>query len=178
MVTAADDRTSGYANALFEVAQVEGALDQVSDELFQFARTLEGSDELRSTLTDQAIPAGRREAIVEDLLGSRAHPVTANLVSFVVGAGRARDLPAIIDTLVGQAAEAKSKAVAEVRVAEPLTDDQRSRLAEALGRRTGQQVDVRVIVDPSVMGGVVTQIGDTVIDGSVRTRLARMRERR
>ena len=178
MVTAADDRTSGYANALFEVARVEGALDQVSDELYQFARTLEGSDELRSTLTDQAIPAARREAIVEDLLGSRAHPVTANLVSFVVGAGRARDLPAIVDTLVGQAAEAKSKVVAEVRVAEPLTDDQRSRLAEALSLRTGQQVDVRVIVDPSVMGGVVTQIGDTVIDGSVRTRLARMRERR
>ena len=61
-----DVRIDGYANALFEVARVEGSLSEVEDELFRFARTLEGSDELRATLTDEAIPASRRIGVVEE----------------------------------------------------------------------------------------------------------------
>jgi F-type H+-transporting ATPase subunit delta len=171
-----EDRIDGYANALFEVASVEGSLESVENELFQLARALESSDELRSTLTDAAIPVERRQAIVEDLLSNRASPVTVALVSFVVGSGRARDLPAIIDRLVERAALAKSKVVAEVRTAVPLTDDQRTRLADALGKATGKSVEVKAIVDRSVLGGVVAQIGDTVIDGSVRSRLEQLRE--
>ena len=172
----AEDRIDGYANALFEVAQVEGSLDTVENELFQVARALESNDELRTTLTDEAIPVERRQGIIEDLLGNRAHPVTVSLVSFVVGAGRARQLAAIVDRLVARAAEAKNKTVAEVRTAIPLTEDQRSRLADALGRATGKSVEVKSIVDPSVLGGVVAQIGDTVIDGSIRSRLEQLRE--
>ena len=56
------DRIDGYATALFEVARAEGSLDEVEDELFRFARTLEGSDELRNVLVDEAIPAVRRQA--------------------------------------------------------------------------------------------------------------------
>ena len=62
-----EDRIDGYANALFEVAQVEGSLEAVENELFALARALESNDELRSTLTDSAIPAERRKGIVEDL---------------------------------------------------------------------------------------------------------------
>lgn len=170
------DRVDAYATALFEVARVEGSLDEVEDELFRFARTLEGNDELRAVLTDAAIPAQRRIGVVHDLLGAKASPVTANLVMFVVGAGRARELPQIVDRLVERAASEKQRVVAEVRTAVPLTDDQRTRLATALGNATGRAVEVKVIVDPSVLGGVVAQVGDTVIDGSVRSRLDRLRE--
>ena len=170
------DRIDGYANALFEVAQVEGSLDTVENELFALARALESNDQLRSTLTDAAIPVERRQGVVEDLLGTRASSVTTALVSFVVGSGRARDLPAIIDRLVGRAAQAKNKVVAEVRTAVPLTDEQRTRLADALGKATGKSIEVKAIVDRTVLGGVVAQIGDTVIDGSVRSRLEQLRE--
>jgi len=172
----ADDRIDGYANALFEVAQVEGSLDAVENELFQVARALETNDELRTTLTDELIPVERRQGVIEDLLGNRASPVTVSLVSFVVASGRGKQLPAIVDRLVARAAEAKNKTVAEVRTAVPLTDDQRSRLADALGKATGKSVEVKSIVDPSVLGGVVAQIGDTVIDGSIRNRLEQLRE--
>lgn len=173
---AASDRIDAYAAALFEVAKAEGSLASVEEELFRVARTLEGSDELRATLTDQAIPVERRQGIVEDLLGDRAAPVTTALVSFVVGSGRSKDLPAIIDRLVERAAEERSQAVAEVRSAIPLDDDQKDRLAEALGKATGKNISVKVIVDPSILGGIVAQVGDTVIDGSVRTRLNQLRE--
>ncbi len=170
------DRIDGYATALFEVARVEGSLDEVEDELFRFARTLEGNDELRTVLTDDAVPAERRRGVVDELLGTRASPVTANLVALVVGAGRAKDLPAIIDRLVRRAAAAHDREVAEVRSAVPLDDDQRARLAIALGEATGKEVEVKVIIDPSVLGGLVAQVGDTVIDGSVRHKLDQLRE--
>ena len=66
--------------------------------------------------------------------------------------------------------------MAEVRSAIELTDDQRARLEAALARATGHAVEVKVIVDPSLLGGVVSQIGDTIIDGSVRHQLSELRE--
>jgi F-type H+-transporting ATPase subunit delta len=171
----ADGRAHAYAEALLEVARAEGATAEVGDELFRFARALESNDELRATLTDQQLPVSRRQQIVEDLLGGRAHPITTTLVSMVVGAGRARDLPAIIDELVALGAAEGNKEVAEVRSAVALTDDQRARLADALGKATGKQVEVKVIIDPAVLGGLVAQVGDTVIDGSVRTRLDQLK---
>ncbi len=171
------DRIEGYADAMFSVAEAEGAMSAVEEELFRFSRALQGNDELRSTLTDQRIPAARRQQVVEDLLGERAHPLTTALVSFVVGAGRARDLPAIVDRLVARAATERNREVAEVRSAVPLDDDQRERLATALGNATGKQLEVRVIIDESILGGIVAQIGDTVIDGSVRRRLEQLRTR-
>lgn len=171
------DRVDGYATALLEVARAEGRLDEVEDELFRFARALEGSDALRNSLTDQLIPAAKRQAIVEDLLGGRASPTTTALVSFVIGAGRARDLPEIIARLVQRAAAAKEKVAAEVRSAIPLTAEQCARLEAALTKATGKQVQVKVIVEPSIMGGLIAQVGDTVIDGSVRSQLDQLTSR-
>jgi F-type H+-transporting ATPase subunit delta len=171
------DRIDAYANALFSVAQGEGNLDEVEDELFRFARALEGSDALRSALTDELIPAARRQSIVEDVLGGKASVTTTALLSFVVGAGRGRDLPEIIDRLVHRAAGAKNLAVAEVRSAVPLSEDQCERLAAALANATGQAVTLKVVIDPSVLGGIVAQVGDTVIDGSVRSRLDQLTSR-
>ncbi len=170
-----DPRTLAYADALFSVARSEGNLAAVEDELFRFARILEGNDELRTTLTDAALPVSRRQQIVEDLLGGRANPVTTSLLSMVVGAGRSRDLPAIVDELVRISAAEGNKEVAEVRSAVALTDDQKVRLAEALGKATGKQIEVKVVLDPSVLGGLVAQVGDTVIDGSVKTKLQQLK---
>ena len=170
------DRNSAYATALFEVARAEGNLERVEAELYQVARAIEGSEDLRSRLTDQALPVELRQGIVEDLLADKAQPVTKALVSFVVGSGRARDLPSIIDLLVRRAAEDRAEALAEVRSATPLDDDQQRRLADALSARTGQRVSVRVSVDPSILGGIIATVGDTVIDGSVRRRLEQLRE--
>jgi F-type H+-transporting ATPase subunit delta len=171
----ADDRTLVYATALFGVARTEGNLAEVEDELFRFARTLDSNDELRTTLTDAALPVSRRQQIVEDLLGGRANPVTIALVSMVVGAGRSRDLTSIIDELVRLSASEANKELAEVRSAVELTDDQKARLTEALGKATGKSVELKVVIDPTVLGGLVAQVGDTVIDGSVKTRLDQLK---
>jgi F-type H+-transporting ATPase subunit delta len=170
------DRNDAYAAALLEVAKAEGSLERVEDELFKVARTLEASDDLRMTLSDQAIPVDRRGKVVEALLGGKASPITTALVEFVVAAGRSRSLPEIIDKLVARAAEERQEVVAEVRSAVPLDDEHRDRLAEALSRMTGKRVDVKIIVDPSVVGGVMARVGDLVIDGTIRHRLEQLKE--
>ena len=172
----ASDRIDAYADALFRVAAAESRLDEVEDELFRFARVLEGSNELREALTDASTPASRRQQIVEDLLAGKATTTTTALVSMVVGAGRGRELPEIINKLVEKIAQSSNKVVAEARSAVNLTDDQRQRLAAALSAATGKDVEVKVIVDPRVLGGIVAQIGDSVIDGSVRHRLEQLRK--
>ena len=170
------EKVSSYAEALVAVVQAEGDLAASEDELFAVAQALAGSDELREVLSDRRIPAARRQQIVEDLLGGQAAETTVALVSMVVGAGRGGDLVRIIEAAVERSAGLRNKAVAEVRSAIALSDDQQQRLAEALQQATGKDVTVKVIVDPSVMGGLVTRIGDEVIDGSVRTRINQLRE--
>jgi F-type H+-transporting ATPase subunit delta len=170
------DRIDGYAQGIFEIARAEGSLEKVENELFQFSQLFQGNEQLREKLTDQSLPVEKRQAIVEDLLGQKATPVTVNLISFVVGAGRARELPEIVNRLVERAAAERQREVAEVRSAIMLDEEQQRRLTEALEKATGKKIDLKVIQDPSVIGGVVARVGDTVIDGTVRRRLEQLRE--
>ncbi|HEX6262407.1 MAG TPA: ATP synthase F1 subunit delta [Actinomycetota bacterium] len=166
-----------YAEAILVMAEAEGVLEEVEDELFRFTRAVEQQTGLREALTDPALPSDRKRAVIRDLLGGKASDATVNLLELIVEQGRARELTAIAERLVALAAERRRRAVAEVRTAVPLAEEQRSRLAEALGRATGRAVEVRVIVDPSVIGGVYARVGDQVFDGTVRRRLELARER-
>jgi F-type H+-transporting ATPase subunit delta len=162
---------------MFSVAEAEDALNDVEEDLFRFARALEKEHRLRDALTEPALPADRKRAVLAEVLGERANPVTVNLLGFIVEQGRARDLRAIVDELGALAAEGRQSAVAEVRTAIPLDAAHRDRLATALERATGRKIELKVVVDPSVVGGVVARVGDQVIDGSVRRRLELARER-
>jgi F-type H+-transporting ATPase subunit delta len=171
-----DATISAYADAVYGIAAAEGNTAEVTDELFRLGRVLQSNDELRTTLSDPHLPVERRAQIVEDLLDGKATRTTVAFSSMLVAAGRIADLPAIADALAGKAAAARGETVAEVRSAVPLTEAQIEQLARALKARTNVDVTIRNVVDPSVIGGIVTQIGDSVIDGSVRTRLNQLRE--
>jgi F-type H+-transporting ATPase subunit delta len=171
------DRAEVYAHSLLAIAEAEGHLSEIEDELFRFARIVDGNDELRMALSDRTLPAERRTAIVEELLEHRALPISVAIITFVVAAGRGHDLTGIAQRFVELAAQGRQHQVAEVRSAVPLDDAQQRRLAEALSQATGKRVEVKVVIDANVMGGLVATIGDTVIDGTVRHRLAQLKER-
>jgi F-type H+-transporting ATPase subunit delta len=170
------DRIAAYATAIFELATAENALESVEKQLFAIARTLRTSDELRDSLANPQLPIDRRQGIVDDLLGSRASNLTHGLVSFLIGQDRASDLPEIVDRFVEIAAESRSKAVAEIRSAVPLDEATVNRLAAALSRVTGKSLEVKTIVDPAVVGGILARVGDIVIDGTVARRLTELRQ--
>ena len=161
----------GYARALFAVAAAEGVLPAVEDELFAFGKALEQHMDLREALTDAALPAENKKAVVQEILGERVHPVTLGLLGFVVDLGRAREIPEIVEELARMAAAEREHVLGEVRTAVDLSGEQRERLAHALSSATGLVVDVKVVVDPSVIAGVVARVGDMVFDGSVAGRL-------
>jgi F-type H+-transporting ATPase subunit delta len=168
---AESDVIGGYAQALFAVANAESVLGTVEDELYAFGKALEQHTPLREALTDAALPAVNKKAVVRDLLGDRANPVTISLLGFVIEAGRGREIPKIVDELARMASQERQHVLAEVRTAVELTAAQRERLAQALSRATGRQVDVKVVVDPTVVGGVIARVGDEVFDGSIASRL-------
>jgi F-type H+-transporting ATPase subunit delta len=170
------DRIDAWASALLEIAQAEDNVSEVEDELFRFSRIVEGNDDLRMALSNPGQPAERRAAIVDELLENRSLQMTRAIAAFVVGAGRGHDLPAIVNRFVELAAESRQHEVAEVRSAVPLDDAQVQRLAQALSRATKKNIEVRVVVEPDLMGGIVATIGDTVIDGTVRHRLEQLKE--
>jgi F-type H+-transporting ATPase subunit delta len=174
-VSPAGTKVEAYARAILGIARAEDRLRPVEDDLFRFARVLEGSDALRVALTDPELPVERRLAVVDELTAGKALPLSTAMLGMLIAAGQVNDLGAIVDRFVELAAADRERAVAEVRSAIALDDDQVARLAEALGRETGKAVEVKVIVDPNILGGLVAQIGDTVIDGSIRHRLEQMK---
>lgn len=168
---------SGYAEAILAAAKAEGVLDRVEDELFRLARIVEGNGELAQRLSDPGADVAAKADLAVGILDGRAHPQTVAAVVFVLQAGHGRRLMDIADEAVRLAARERSTAVAEVRSAVALDDEQRQRLADALQRSTGQAVDVKVVVDPEVVGGLSVRLGDTVIDGSVSRRLTELKAR-
>ena len=171
-----DELVRSYAEALFRVAAAEGELDATERQLFAFAKLLERETRLRDALTDPALPTENKRRLIADTLGEHASRLTLNLLGFLVELGRARELGRIVEALAEVVAQTREQAVAEVRSAVPLDEARTKRLADALSRATGRQIEVRVVVDPSVVGGAVAKIGDEIFDGSVRSRLLEARE--
>src|SRR3990170_7085129 len=109
----------GYAEAMIAVAEAEGALGAVEDELFAFANAVEQNTALREALTDPSLPSENKKATIHELLGERAHPLTGSLLSLVVDSGRARELGKIVDAFAAVAAERPPPAGARGRAAGP-----------------------------------------------------------
>ena len=160
--------------AAFTVAQNDSSLDATEEELFRFGRALDASSDLQMALTDPAQSATVKSSIVRDLLAGRGTVATSQVLQYAVGHLHGRRIDSVIETLCALAAQQRQRMVAEVRVAAPLDDAQRTRLQSLLSRLKGREVRLNVAVDPSVLGGVHVQIGDEVIDGSVRGKLNAM----
>lgn len=171
------DRTHHYAQAVVALAEAEEALGAVEDELLTVARAIDGSDQLRQQLTDQHLPIGQRLTFAESSALRAAHPATRAALALLIAAERIGDISPVADAVAAEAAARRDAEVAEVYVATPLDDAKREALKAALERATGKRLDVKVFVDESVVGGVRAKIGDTVIDGSLASRLDEMRTR-
>ena len=169
------NRVSGYAAAVFESCSV-AELEEIEDQLFRFARTVEDTRPLRHALGDRDLPVAVRQEVITKLLDGKALPAAVRLAAYATRGGRARDIVATLDTLVEEAARARGWRVARVAAADAVGDDQQRALSEALAHLTGNPVDLQVTVDPRLLGGVVVQVGDLLVDSSTRHRLDELKE--
>jgi F-type H+-transporting ATPase subunit delta len=169
------NRVSGYAAAVFEPLTVSD-LEEIEDELFRFARTVEADRPLRHALGDRDLPVTVRQHVIGQLLDGKALPATARLARYAARGGRARDIVATLDSLVDDAARARGWRVARVQSATDVGEAQQRDLSEALAVLTGNPVDLQVTVEPALLGGVIVQVGDVRVDSSTRHRLDELRE--
>jgi len=145
-------------------------LEDTEDQLFRFARLVESSPELRNLLGDRAIDLSRRQELVEGLLRGRTTDSTIVLAKRAVLA-RERTFGQTIEGYITLAAAQKNRAVATVRVAKPLSSDQRNRLRAGLSQKIGREVTIQEVIDPDILGGVRVELGDEVFEGTVADRL-------
>jgi F-type H+-transporting ATPase subunit delta len=166
-----------YARAIFEIGSEEGQLGPIADQIQAVADTYSGSEELRNALDNPMVEEHARQAIVEEIASRlSAGATTKRALRVVTKQGRLRALPDIARHL-RRFVDANSKIVrADVVSAAPMSDAMLSRLRAELERATGNKVVLSHSVDASLIGGVVTRIGDRVIDGSLRTRLLGFRD--
>ncbi|TLW92000.1 F0F1 ATP synthase subunit delta [Saccharomonospora piscinae] len=161
--------------ALLVGAENAGKLDSVEDELFQFARILDGRPELERALSDRTTPTEAKRGLVRQVVADKVDPITQVLVEQVVVRPRGRSVAYGVDRLVELAAGRSERVVARVTSATELTAGQRERLTAQLGRVYDRPIALHVALDRSLGSGLVIRVGDEVIDGSAAGRLDALR---
>jgi F-type H+-transporting ATPase subunit delta len=161
-----------YAQAIFEIAKEQGTLSQTAREMLEFANTYRASDELRDVLDNPLVPAETRESImlaVAQQIG--AGETTQRTLRVVFRGRRLRGVHEMAARLALLVDEDQKVLRATVKSAQPLAESYLTRLRSQLEQATGSKVVLDASVDASLIAGVVTQIGDRVVDGSLKSRL-------
>ena len=172
---AARQRVGGYATAIFEGLPTD-RLEEIEDELFRFARTVEATPALRVALTDRELPVAARHGLCHTLLEGKVQPATLGLVDFTVTGGRTRDFVGTVDWLVLRTAEARGWRVARVHTARPVDADRQQRLTEEMTNLAGTPVELQITEEPELLGGVLIEIGALRIAATARGRLDRLHD--
>jgi F-type H+-transporting ATPase subunit delta len=157
--------------ASLDAANVRGELDGVEDELFRFGRIVSGDRELGRLLSDRKASAEGKRALLDRLLSGRVSPVTEQLLRNVLTGPHVGTAENAVERLSDVASRRRGRSVARVTSAVALTADQEQRLSDVLRRIYGRTVGLQITVDPSLLGGLIVQVGDEVIDGSIAHRL-------
>ena len=164
-----------YATAIFEIAAEQGNVDRWRDDVRQIAEYF-GNRRLLFVLREPKIPPQRKEAIVRDLLAAKIQPEALNAALLLVERGLADLAPAIATYFEKLYNDYRGQAVAQVTTAIPLDDDLRAQITGELRQITGKRILLEERVDPSILGGAIARVGDTLIDGSLRRRFILLRQ--
>ena len=163
-----------YAEAAFELAQRDDALDKWAKDLATAAQLL-GDERVRHIVDDPSRPIADRRGLIATLLGRRVSEPVRRLVALLADRGRLELLPAVSTEYDELLKRDRGIVTAIVTSAAPLTKDESKALEERLRRRTGAEVELKPVIDESLIGGLTVRIGDELLDASVRGRLERLR---
>ncbi|GAA1689994.1 F0F1 ATP synthase subunit delta [Microbacterium sediminicola] len=151
--------------------------EDVEAELFEFSRVVAANPELELALGSRLGVASAKGALVEKILDGRSGEAAVLIAASLVQHPRERRVRQLLSRAIRIVADERGRAVATVTAAAPLSAAQAARLTDLLSRRYGTQVSLNIVVDPTVVGGLRVQIADDVIDMSVSSRLADLRQR-
>lgn len=166
-----------YAKALILIGQEDGQAEQYNQELDSIAKLFDTQEGFEKALTNPLYNKNERKKVLEAVLAATdLSNVMKSFLTLLFDKGRIGFLREIASYYKELADELKGIAKASIISATGLSSDAVDNIKEALSKRTGKTIVLNIEQDPSLIGGVVTKIGDLVLDGSVRTQLMNMRE--
>jgi F-type H+-transporting ATPase subunit delta len=167
-----------YANALADVALAQGAADTALKQLGDFAAAFSESSELRNFLTSPAVPREAKHGVIEKIAARiGAGKIIRNFLFVIADHQRVHILPEIVASFQDVIRQRQGIAEAEISSPVELSAVQKKRFAQTLERLTGKKIQAKYSLDPTLLGGAVVRVGDTIYDGSVRNSLNEMRAR-
>jgi len=165
-----------YATGLFAAGDSRGELDSLYDEAESLLAYLRQERGLLSFLTAPQIKEEDKEQVVRDSFAARVSPTFLSFLLLLVAKHRIGYLDAILDHFIGQVKERRGILLTKVFSALPLTGDERDRLVAKLQKKTGKQIELTVVEDPALIGGLMVILGNRVIDYSIRHYLRELRD--
>ncbi|MDQ1127999.1 F0F1 ATP synthase subunit delta [Microbacterium sp. SORGH_AS_0888] len=175
--SSADGLVDGIEELAVRAASIGAAGVDLESELFQVSRLVSANPELELALGSRIGDADAKSALISSILGGRFSEATVLIVSSLVRHPRERRVRGLLGRAMAVTADQRGRTVATVTAASPLSDAQKDRLVAALSARYGVQVTLNLVVDPALVGGVRVQVADDLIDASVSTRIADLRQR-
>jgi F-type H+-transporting ATPase subunit delta len=163
-----------YARALFEAAQEAGRVDGVAGDIAALASAIDAVPELRAFLRNPQIDPAGKAAVLEQL-AEGADELVRNFVRLAAEKSRAGEIPEVSAELEALVARAQNRLAVELTTAHELSDDEATSIVQAIEKASGRAVEATRTVDPTLIGGIVLQVGSHRADGSVRGRLERLR---
>lgn len=165
-----------YAQAIFEVATEIDSLDQIKDELEFINESFKTHPEFYEVFRTPKISKEERKSIIVKVFGDKVSKEVMNFMKILIDKRRGAAIESIYNEFVDMVDDHKGVVKAVVESAIPMTDEEQNALTEKLAKVTGQEVHLKAVVKPEVIGGLVVRIGDKVIDGSVKSRLDIMKD--
>jgi F-type H+-transporting ATPase subunit delta len=165
-----------YARAFFEIAGEEKKLAQYYNELSQFSSIITQDKNLRQFLANPVFEQENKKEVVEKIIDKlQPSPMTVNFLKLLVDKKRIEILPDIASCYRQLMDEALKKVRVHLKTAFPLSDELQAFIGSSLEKATGKQVEITMEKDPTLLGGVVIGVGDTLYDGSIKNQLNNMR---
>jgi F-type H+-transporting ATPase subunit delta len=166
-----------YAQAVFDLAKESGSLDQWLVDLKTLDSFFSNPDTL-TMLEDPKITRDAQNKVVDDLVSKvKIQPLMGNFIKLLVQRGRLSSLPRIVEIYGEMYNREKGIVIADVTTAVPLDDAHKKEVADKLAKITGKTIQLRLHTDPTILGGMITRIGDELMDASVASQLAQLAER-
>ena len=168
-----------YARSMFHVLMAQGgqqAVENAQGELEDVLEMARADKKFGEFLSSRIIPEAQRTASLAKIFGGKLSPTTLNFIQVLNEKGRLSSLPAVVEAFVQHVQKAFGRVEVDVHTAAPLSPSEQADMQRNLSEKLGKQVVLHAYVDPTMLGGVRFQIGDQLLDGSIKTQLARLRD--
>ena len=167
-----------YANAMADIALAQGAVEPAAKQLHEFGAAYSQSAELRTFLASPAVSVEAKHAVIEKIVARLgASKIIRNFLFVLADHRRTHLIPEVIAVFHQVIRQRQGIAEAEISSAVEMSAAQKKAMAATLAQLTGKKIEAKFALDPALLGGAVVRIGDTIYDGSLRSRLNEMRAR-